>query len=419
MAVPKVNENLLGELEAMGFPLARATRGLHYSGNTSLEDAINWIVDHENDPDIDQMPLETIDIRIDSDDPFQMTEEMTRKAQQLRDRARLKREEEEKRLEREREKERIRSGKELFEAKRNAEENEKKRYLALRQSEKVEEKRARERIRWKLEQDKLERKGKLAMAPKHPAATKHSVTAEHEKQNSLPIKSFTKAELMGKCLRALKSNHMNDDARVRRAFQTLLIYIGNVARKPNEEKYRRIRMSNPLFQERVGSLKGGVEFLELCGFERTEGGEFLYLPQDKASSISAIHQTVLRRRGELYWTSGSVADPIQNFQYIIDQYKYESWIARGEEKSAAMEAGLHASPLLRRRENRSISSESRRQPYSRTEESELQRTELRDLIDLAGRKRNSAGRLELVAEDWALSEEEERNGQREKGRGGV
>ena len=28
-------------------------------------------------------------------------------------------------------------------------------------------------------------------------------------------------------------------------------------------------------------MKGGVEFLELCGFERTEGGEFLYLPQDK------------------------------------------------------------------------------------------------------------------------------------------
>ena len=34
-----------------------------------------------------------------------------------------------------------------------------------------------------------------------------------------------------------------------------------------------------LEQERVGSLKGGIEFLELCGFER--GGEFLYLPRDK------------------------------------------------------------------------------------------------------------------------------------------
>lgn len=26
-------------------------------GNASLEAAIDWIVDHENDPDIDQMPL--------------------------------------------------------------------------------------------------------------------------------------------------------------------------------------------------------------------------------------------------------------------------------------------------------------------------------------------------------------------------
>ncbi|XP_024026401.1 UBX domain-containing protein 1 isoform X2 [Morus notabilis] len=256
MAVPKVNENLLGELESMGFPLARATRALHYSGNISIEDAVNWIVDHENDADIDQMPLETIDIGIDSDETFHMTEEMERKAQLLWDRARIKKEEEEKRLEREKEKVRIRSGKELIEAKRIAEENERKRNLALRQLEKEEEKRAREKIRWKLEQDKLERRSKLAMAPKNLAATKTSTTDEQEKQN--------------------------DDARVRRAFQALLIYVGNVARNPNEEKYRKIRMNNPLFQERVGSLKGGVEFLELCGFERTtEGGEFLYLPRDK------------------------------------------------------------------------------------------------------------------------------------------
>jgi hypothetical protein len=39
-----------------------------------------------------------------------------------------------------------------------------------------------------------------------------------------------------------------------------------------------------LLQERVGSLKGGVEFLQLCGFQRDEG-EFLVLPRDKVDAM--------------------------------------------------------------------------------------------------------------------------------------
>jgi hypothetical protein len=34
-------------------------------------------------------------------------------------------------------------------------------------------------------------------------------------------------------------------------------------------------------QERVGALKGGIEFLEICGFEKIDGGEVLFLPRDK------------------------------------------------------------------------------------------------------------------------------------------
>lgn len=34
MVVPDVDKNILEELEAMGFPKARATRALHYSGKT-------------------------------------------------------------------------------------------------------------------------------------------------------------------------------------------------------------------------------------------------------------------------------------------------------------------------------------------------------------------------------------------------
>lgn len=28
-------------------------------------------------------------------------------------------------------------------------------------------------------------------------------------------------------------------------------------------------------------MKEGIEFLELCGFERVDGGKFLFLPRDK------------------------------------------------------------------------------------------------------------------------------------------
>lgn len=281
MVEPEVDKELLKELEAMGFPVARATRALHYSGNASVEAAVNWVVDHENDPDIDEMPMVPVSSAGEASKPSLTPEEIKLKAQELRERARKKKEEEERRMEREREKERIRIGKELLEAKRIEEENERKRILALRKAEKEEEKRAREKIRQKLEEDKAERRRRLGLAPEDPATPKSSAPVVEEKKSMLPVRPATKVEQMRECLRSLKQNHKDDDAKVKRAFQTLLTYIGNVAKNPNEEKFRKIRLSNQTFQDRVGALKGGLEFLELCGFEKIEGGEFLFLPRDK------------------------------------------------------------------------------------------------------------------------------------------
>lgn len=281
MGEPEVDKELLKELEAMGFPVARATRALHYSGNASVEAAVNWVVDHENDPDIDEMPMVPVSSAGEASKPSLTPEEIKLKAQELRERARKKKEEEERRMEREREKERIRIGKELLEAKRIEEDNERKRILALRKAEKEEEKRAREKIRQKLEEDKAERRRRLGLPPEDPATPKSSAPVVEEKKSMLPVRPATKVEQMRECLRSLKQNHKDDDAKVKRAFQTLLTYIGNVAKNPNEEKFRKIRLSNQTFQDRVGALKGGLEFLELCGFEKIEGGEFLFLPRDK------------------------------------------------------------------------------------------------------------------------------------------
>ncbi|MCO5584163.1 hypothetical protein L7F22_038086 [Adiantum nelumboides] len=249
-----------------------------WQSSLSVEAAINWVVEHENDPDIDEIPKVPAVQNIPQH--HYTPEEAKAKMLELRERARKKKEEEDKRTEKEREKERIRVGKELLEAKRIEEENERKRLILLRKAEKEEEQRARDKIRQKLEDDKAERRRKLGLPPEETPKVQPSSPAVEVKRSFLPVRPASKAEQMRECLRGLKQNHKDDDARVKKAFQTLLTYVGNIVRSPDEEKYRKIRISNPTFQERVGSLKGGVQFLEICGFQK-DSDDFLFLPRDK------------------------------------------------------------------------------------------------------------------------------------------
>ncbi|XP_028090581.1 uncharacterized protein LOC114290807 [Camellia sinensis] len=140
---------------------------------------------------------------------------------------------------------------------------------------------AREKIRQKLEEDKAKRRRKIGLPPEDPDAIKPSAPVVEEKKSSLPVRPATKAEQMRECLRSLKKNHKDDKAKVKMAFNTLLTYVKNIATNPNEDKFRKIRLTNAAFHARVGALQGGIEFLELCGFEKIKGGEFLFLPRDK------------------------------------------------------------------------------------------------------------------------------------------
>ncbi|XP_039123272.1 UBX domain-containing protein 1-like isoform X2 [Dioscorea cayenensis subsp. rotundata] len=281
MAVPEVNKEMLTELESMGFPTAHAIRGLHFSGNASIEGAIDWIAEHENDPDIDQMLLVPINIEIESGKPPFALEYVKIKAQELRQKLKA---EEEKRMEKEREKERRRAGKEQLQAKKILEENERKRASAWRKAEQEEVKQARERILKRLEDDKAERRRNLGLPSEDHSSKK--ITKHLQKQQNTKISdehNSTTVDNLQECLRSLKQNHLDEDARVKRAFQTLLTYIANVAKNPENEKFRKIRLSNPAFMDRVGSMFGGIEFLKLCGFEKLKqnGIEYLYIPRDK------------------------------------------------------------------------------------------------------------------------------------------
>ncbi|CAI5470723.1 unnamed protein product [Closterium sp. Yama58-4] len=291
MVVPWVNLELLSDLEAMGFSHNRCVRALHSSGGESIENAVAWIADHENDPDIDTLPLVPA---AQSKPKKQLTpEEAKRLADELREKARKKREEEEKQRDKERERERIRAGKELLIAKQREEEEERKRRIEFRRREKEEEQRARERIRQRLEEDRQERRRKLGLPPeepKPPAAAAAAATAEgsgakaaaeHEKAH-LPVKPASLAEKMRSALRALKQAHKEQDAKVNVAFETMLKYITNVAHRPTEEKFRRIRLANAAFQNRVAVFPEAFEFLQLCGFEKDAQEEHLVMPAEKA-----------------------------------------------------------------------------------------------------------------------------------------
>lgn len=163
-------------------------------------------------------------------------------------------------------------------------------FEAQRKTEKEEERRARERIRQKLQQDMADRRARLGSSFNSGTSSKFIKTSEPETKNPLKVDSaalsgnlITNKEVFMECLRSLRRQHKEEDVKVQRAFKTLLVYVRNIVSNPDEGKFRKIRLSNPAFQARVGIFKEGVQFLQLCGFERAEEGDLLVLRSNKVN----------------------------------------------------------------------------------------------------------------------------------------
>lgn len=67
---------------------------------------------------------------------------------------------------------------------------------------------------------------------------------------------------------ALMIHTLNKDKeQVKVCVDTLCKYIDNIAVNPTEEKFRKVRLSNKAFKERVAALKGTEEFMQATGFQ--------------------------------------------------------------------------------------------------------------------------------------------------------
>lgn len=67
-------------------------------------------------------------------------------------------------------------------------------------------------------------------------------------------------------------------------FEILLKLLRNIVNDPRNDKFRRIRMSNPKIQETVGMAVGGVELLESIGFKFQAEGEDVWGVMDMPST---------------------------------------------------------------------------------------------------------------------------------------
>ncbi|GAX27393.1 hypothetical protein FisN_23Hh148 [Fistulifera solaris] len=97
----------------------------------------------------------------------------------------------------------------------------------------------------------------------------------------------------------------NFDAESKVCLITLMKIIDNILQKPSDPKVRTIRLQNAAFASKVGSRKGGIEFLLACGFERSiapapllntgSGDEQLVLKDDHQSRLLAARRILTMR----------------------------------------------------------------------------------------------------------------------------
>ncbi|KAI5626498.1 UBX domain-containing protein 6 [Silurus asotus] len=81
-------------------------------------------------------------------------------------------------------------------------------------------------------------------------------------------------------------------------FQVSIRYIDNICKNPTEEKYRKIKVSNKIFQEKVSVIEGSREFLQALGFEsvalpvdgQEDTEEFLVLAEQDAAALEQIKE---------------------------------------------------------------------------------------------------------------------------------
>lgn len=308
-----VNEDLLNQLIDMGFPDARARKGLVHGG--SLDGALVWIGEHQEDADIDQPYMVRKSDTIPK--PPLTAEEKAQKIEQMKNKIKTLREEREKVEKVEevrREKERRERGQKMDETV-----EERQRLMRKREAEKIKREKddaLKERARLKAEiaRDKEIRKANKGVLPSvlgvdgyNPSIIQYDVPMKND--GSTPVEATTTTpsvpvakavaapsatavasssapKIVKKAAPAAEVTNHSPEEKVEQSITTickyrtggaggnalklLVTFIKNIVENPEDPKYRSINTESAAYKSKIAPLVGPLALLKTLGFEKDE-----------------------------------------------------------------------------------------------------------------------------------------------------
>ena len=302
--------------EQMGFPRIRAQKGLLNGNARTVEAAVEWLTEHQEDTDIDEpIPLQpkggiaqsykcndcgkilsnmaNLELHAnktghsDFEESTQAVkpltaEEKTQKIAEIKEllkQKRAEREEAEKVDHVAREKSRRLMGQEMQKTREQMDQEQRKRDAWARKKEKEAARRERERIRAELEKDKLERKAnkgklnsRLGVDGYNPSAIQYDVdgTADKEDDDVAPTKkkSFASPAKIDEYIAKVSSYKAGGDGG--KCLKMLKLMVGNIVDNPTEDKYKSIKIEGKAYKTKVKPFVGAKALLMAIGFSLNE-----------------------------------------------------------------------------------------------------------------------------------------------------
>ncbi len=245
------------QLQEMGYSKNVSEKACLYT-NSNLDNALDWIAEHMNDPDFEK---EERIIKQEGGAPKSTItpEEAKAKARELQEKMRKIHLQKQKELEEEQERNRVRTVKEMAKAKKLAEENEMRLFIERQKREKQEAEIEKRKMLEQLARDKEERFGKK-FDPFTQDAKKKEYT--HEENVMYYLKTIKTLYPPFRAGQTLKN-----------CYNTIRIVLSNILKNINEDKFKKVKMTNQNVQERIGKIPLAVKTLNELGF--VEEGEFL------------------------------------------------------------------------------------------------------------------------------------------------